>query len=126
MGVRIGAGDVPSIPFTVSGVAFYENETGGEPLTTERFTGSIEDFPTFTLPNDTLDVTVHVNLVVDTIIPRVENLSIANVTGDLGTAMILRFRVVNVQPGWRIVLDDVSPVVLDGGRARLSLRVVKD
>ena len=124
--VRIGAGDVPSIPFTVSGVAFYENETGGEPMTTERFTGGIEDFPTFTLPNDTLDVTVHVNLVVDTIIPRVENLSIVNVTGDLGTAMILRFRVVNVQPGWRIVLDDVSPVVLDGGRARLSLRVVKD
>lgn len=124
--VRIEAGDVPSIPFRVSGVAFYADATGGEPLTTERFTGSIEDFPNFTLPNDTLDVTIYLNIVADTIIPRIENLSIANVSGELGTAMILRFRVVNVQPGWRIVLDEVSPVVLDGGRARLSLQVVRE
>ena len=123
--VRINATDAPGLPFRVGGVAFYESETGGEPLTTERFEGPAAEWPRFTLPTDTLDVDVLVNIIAETVVPRLTNLVLENVSGECGTAMIVRFRVVNVTPGWKVEIVDVPETVVAGSAARIRVRVVR-
>lgn len=128
MVIRFFGTDVPTLPYTLSGIAFYEAETGGSPLTIETFRGAAEGeaWPAFEYADDILDVTVIINVLADTVVPRIANITLENTSGELGSAMIVRFKVENIGSGWKIVLDEVSPVVIEGGRIRFSIRVVKD
>jgi len=122
--VRILGADLAALPQKISGGEFYENAVGGERLARAIF----EDMPIWPVLNasvDALDITIPISVVAESVLPRITNLSLQNVTGVTGAALVASFRVQNPPPGAVVVLSEYSPVVPVGGQARLSLKVVR-